>query len=295
MAVGAAFCLGPALTAIVINWFGYLGTNLFFAALILVIGLGGVLLIPARINDGPKETTDHEEVTQRDIPYSAFLKNRWSLMSITAKVISLMCIQFLDPILSLHMETLGWTLNDTGFAFALFSLTWGLGSPVTGLICRYVNRRVVTFLFLIIIGVSLLLVGPSVVLGLNTSVGIVLAGLALLGFGVTGCIVPNVPEMVSAIKKEERKKYGSEASQNSQINDKAAAFTAMAFALGAVVGPPIGGAIFDAKGFNFTTDTFALIAFAFALVYLALVVIPTYCRKERDLDRKSQVDVEDEK
>jgi len=291
MAVGAAFCLGPALTAIVINWFGYLGTNLFFAALILVIGLGGVLFIPARINDGPKETIDPEEVTQRDIPYSAFLKNKWSLMALLARTCVIMCLQFLDPILSLHMETLGWNLNDTGFAFALFSLTWGLGSPVAGLICQHVNRRVVILLFFITVGVSLLLVGPSAVLGLHSSVGIVLVGLTFLGFGVAGCCVPVVPEMVSAINEEESKKYGGEAKQNSQVNDKVSALYNMGFAVGAVLGPPIGGAIGDARGFSYTSDIFAMIAFAFAGVYLLVVVIPTWYFNKNNLDGKSKVEL----
>jgi len=258
LAMGVGYCLGPALAAFVIGWAGYLGTNMVFAALIMVIGLGGVLFIPARINDAPKETTDHEEASQRDIPYSAFFKNKASLMALLAKIICIMCFQFIDPILSLQMETLGWTLNDTGFAFALLSLTWGLGAPLVGLICRYVNRRVVTFLFLITVGVALLLVGPSAVLGLQPSVGIVLAGLALLGFGVSGCYVAVLPEMVSAINEE------GDAPQNSQVNDKAVALGGMGFALGAILGPPIGGAICDAKGFQFTTDTFALIAFAYA-------------------------------
>jgi len=50
MALGAGYCLGPALAAIVIRWFGYLGTNMFFAVTMLVFGLGGFLALPERIN-----------------------------------------------------------------------------------------------------------------------------------------------------------------------------------------------------------------------------------------------------
>jgi len=83
--LAAGFCLGPTLAATVVRWFGYLGTNMFFAVLILIFGLGGVSLLPERVNEKQVTTDDGEEDKQRDIPYSVFLKNRWSLMTVLAK------------------------------------------------------------------------------------------------------------------------------------------------------------------------------------------------------------------
>jgi len=71
----------------------------------------------------------------RNVPYSEFLKNTWAVMALLVRVVSILSLQFVDPILSVHMAKLGWSLNDTGFAFALFSLTWGLGAPIAGRIC----------------------------------------------------------------------------------------------------------------------------------------------------------------
>ena len=201
-------------------------------------------------------------------------------MSLIAYIFGIMLLQFLDPILSLHMEDLGMKSDDTGFAFALFSLTWGVGSPVVGFVCQHINRRVVVCLSFIVVGVSLLLTGPSKAIGIAESMGIVLVGLALLGFGVSGCVVPLLPEIVDAINEEEKEKAGGEAKQNSQVADKAAALYNMSFALGAILGPPIGGAIDDARGFSFTCDIFALTSFAFAVIYLIAVVIPSYfCKR----------------
>jgi len=46
MSLGLGCAIGPALAAIVIRWFGYMGTNLFFAALIFVIGFAGIYVLP---------------------------------------------------------------------------------------------------------------------------------------------------------------------------------------------------------------------------------------------------------
>jgi len=61
MALGMGFCVGPALAAILVRWFDYMGTNFIFAALILIIGLGGVFSLPARINEDHSQENDTGE------------------------------------------------------------------------------------------------------------------------------------------------------------------------------------------------------------------------------------------
>jgi len=136
MATGVGCAIGPALAAIVIRWLGYMGTNFFFGALIFVIGFAGVYVLPERINDNhEKTTTTSQSVVHRNIPYSEFLTNGWAMVAILVRVVSILSLMFVDAILSVHMGKLGWSLNDTGFAFAMFSMTWGLGSPIVGHIC----------------------------------------------------------------------------------------------------------------------------------------------------------------
>jgi len=59
------------------------------------------------------------------------------------------------------------------------------------------------------------------VIGIPQSTGTLLAGLGLLGFGVSGCVVAVMPEIIDAINEEEKEKNGGEATQNSQVVDKA--------------------------------------------------------------------------
>jgi len=92
MALGMGYCLGPAIATIAIRWFGYLGTNMFFAAIMFIFGGGGVFSMPARINKAPKSEHIGFEGESDSIPYTAFLTNKWSLMAILAKPVATICV-----------------------------------------------------------------------------------------------------------------------------------------------------------------------------------------------------------
>jgi len=76
MALGIGYSSGPALAAISIRWCGYLGTNMFFASLILTIGAVGTVSMPERINKAPPKS---ENVTvegeSHSVSYFEFFKN----------------------------------------------------------------------------------------------------------------------------------------------------------------------------------------------------------------------------
>jgi len=54
--------------------------------------------------------------------------------------------------------------------------------------------------------VSLLFVGPSVILGLQPSIPMELIALSFLGFAVAGCYVPLATEIIEAIDTEENQR-----------------------------------------------------------------------------------------
>jgi len=67
----------------------------------------------------------------------------------------------------------------------------------------------------------------------------------------------------------------------------------MSAAIGAIIGPPMGGAICDATSFRFTTDVFAMVAFVFALIYFVVAVMPTYFLKDPATKGNSKVQLID--
>jgi len=248
-----------------------MNTNLFFSV-IMFLSLGAVYSMPARLNNNHEPQNGSSQASTNVFRYSTFFKNKYSLLALLARLLSTLCYWFLDPILGLQLVELGMNDNNTGFVFALYSATWAIGSPVVGYICQYVNRRVVILVSFLLLAVSLLFVGPSVILGLQPSIPMALVSLSFLGLSVAGCYVPLVSEIVEAIETEE--------SQRDQVADKISVLFCMLTALGSFLGPLSAGAITDATSFRFTTDVFALIAFVFALIYFLMSVIPTYFLKD---------------
>lgn len=59
-----------------------------------------------------------------------------------------------------------------------------------------------------------------------------------------------------------------------QANDKASALFSMFCSLGAMVGPLIGGVLYDEAGINWACDTMAIISLSMAAIYFFLMVWP---------------------
>ena len=59
-------------------------------------------------------------------------------------VVSLALV-YMDPFLALHLETLGMSEDNVGWAFAVSALAFALGSPVWGAACQKFDRRLVLF------------------------------------------------------------------------------------------------------------------------------------------------------
>jgi len=111
-----------------------MNTNLFFAAIMLVGGVGAVYTMPARLNNSEEPDNKNSEATNL-VPYSTFFKNKYACLAVLARPLSTLCFWFLDPILGLHLVNLGMKDEDTGFVFALYAATWAIGSPLVGYIC----------------------------------------------------------------------------------------------------------------------------------------------------------------
>ena len=59
--------------------------------------------------------------------------------------------------------------------------------------------------------------------------------------------------------------------------------TEMSYAIGSLIGPILGGELFELTGFGTTSTVFAGVSLLFSFVYLCLVVIPE-CRGNRKID-----------
>ena len=134
------------------------------------------------------------------ISYSNFFKNKRVVLVLISVFSCSVALMFLEPILTPQLETLGVSDKNVGWGFAAQSFAFAVGSPISGVICRQIDRRLVIFTSLFLVGLVLLLVGPSEQFLLpKDSVMLVLIGLILLGLFSTGVLVSSVPEVIQVM------------------------------------------------------------------------------------------------
>jgi len=82
-------------------------------------------------------------------------------MAILLCTLSMICILYTDPILSIRLTDLGLNPKNVGYAFAIIGLAFGLGGPVAGLLSSKFSKKFVMQIGLVLCAGSCLLVGPS--------------------------------------------------------------------------------------------------------------------------------------
>jgi MFS family permease len=69
--------------------------------------------------------------------------------------------------------------ENSGLAFTLCSTTTALFSPITGVLCQYIDRRAIISAGLLIQALSLFLIGPSALLFPNEQTYLMFIGLGI--------------------------------------------------------------------------------------------------------------------
>jgi MFS family permease len=100
------------------------------------------------------------------------------------------------------------------------------------------------------------------------SLGLNLAGMALLGSACSFIFVPLLPEIINSVMDKE------EIGENEELNDKGASVFNFSYALGCLIAPILGGAFNDIMGFRYTSDLMAVCACVFGLLYFFVNLLP---------------------
>ena len=128
-------------------------------------------------------------------------------MALTLGFLSIFCLVFLDPILAVQLVDIGMDKENVGFAFAIMCASFALSSPLAGLLCQKVPRPVVIMVGCAAMVPSLMITGPSKILGTNMTVTQIFIGLALIGACVGLIYTPTLPELVETVQAKFGKKY----------------------------------------------------------------------------------------
>ena len=97
-----------------------------------------------------------------------------------------MSLVFLNPILTIHLVSLGATQALAGYGFAVLALSFGVGAPLMGKACSILPSRLVMLGCILVEAIALLMLGgPKWMLGIH-SLPLIFVGLALNGIAIAG-------------------------------------------------------------------------------------------------------------
>lgn len=100
-----------------------------------------------------------------------------------------------------------------------------------------------------------------------------IVGMVLLGLACSLIFVPLLPEIIDAVQDKEN------IGENDELNDKASSLFNIAYAIGCLIAPIIGGLLNDYLHFRGTCDIMALSAAIFALIYFLINLLPLFIEK----------------
>lgn len=86
-------------------------------------------------------------------------------------------------------------------------------------------------------------------------------------------------DTMKTTEEDEKKEEKPKPKENNQIPDKAVAMYSISWAFGAFLAPIIGGGLYDAKGFAFTSNLMAGFVLLFAIVYFSIIFGCYYLKK----------------
>lgn len=72
---------------------------------------------------------------EENVTKQMFLNNKTALIALVSYFVATMSLVFLNPILTIHLESIGMHHNNVGLSFAVIALTFAIGAPLMGSIC----------------------------------------------------------------------------------------------------------------------------------------------------------------
>lgn len=167
------------------------------------------------------------------------------IFALMSACVAMILMFFFDSILSDHLiKDLLIPKGDIGYFFGLICLAYALSAPLVTWLCKHIKRRYVSQMSYLIATLGLLCFGPSRVLGFpEKSIPLTMVGLSLLGMGASAIFVPLLSEIIEAIQL--RYCVGD----SPYVFDKASQMFNLAYSVGCILAPIIGGVLNVNLGF----------------------------------------------
>lgn len=114
-------------------------------------------------------------------------------------MIAMLNLSFFIPLLANRLQDLDVNPNYTGYFFSIATLMYSIFAPFSGWLSSKVDCRYTACAAFFCNYISLICLGPSLLLGFPNSPDVLAVGLFLTGICVSFIFVPSLGEIVGAV------------------------------------------------------------------------------------------------
>ena len=150
-------------------------------------------------SDKDEENDDGEEFELRKLGYSNLICNQRVLWAALTGALATTVYGELEPIMSLRVLDYGVSDFQIGLIFGIAPLTYAVGCFLTPFIPKWVESRVTMIIGTIFVGLSMGLINPFFE---DQSMISMCIGLGLFSFFIAPMSIPNMPEMMAAMREQ---------------------------------------------------------------------------------------------
>ena len=245
--------------------------------------MSGMILVfsPWLIKSLPPDTltlkTEKKPLSLRKV-----LSKRKILLTFGLASIVMGGFSFLEPVFANHLTTFNMDVIEVGLIFSLGTVSYTIFMIIFGAYAAKFSRKLLMAIGTLLFVISFVLLGPQSMIGLPKEIGIVCAGMVVLGLASTMTILPIIPEFISLceeIYKDD--KIG--------VGDMSSGMFDSCVLVGGLVGPIGAGYLTSAWGFEDASSIFAIILLGYLGIYCVFGGI-----LEEILEKKKDVLLEDE-
>ena len=269
---GLGMISGPTIGGALYELSGYTLPFIVMGSILLTIACTTVLFLPHH------SANDDDIVEQGNCRLIIAL----SIPSITIAAFGIVSaaisIGFLQATLEPHLRPLGLSPLGLGLMFIINGGVYAFSAPCWGFICDKKSPLIVTFLGSLFVVISFLLIGPAPFIPLELSLIQSIIALLLHGIGLGAILVSTF-----SCAQSETVKNGFPDSISTY--GMVSSIWTSTFALGAFIGPTIGGVLMDIIGFSWGSMFVVALHITVAIIVLTYILIKGKKKKENERSR----------
>jgi len=179
-----------------------------------------------------------------------------------------MTIQYLAPVLSIHLHAYGYSPEQIGMAYGIPALLYASTVPFIYILTARMKKRGIILIGFVMICLGMAMIGGSDSLfEFQKQPVFIFLGLCIIGLSAGMISIPVLPEMLECVEEDEElaKKHDMEHVEN-MISGLFISFQS----IGEAIGPVVSSFLTDSFGFQISQEVYCGILLVFIMMYFLL-------------------------